>query len=138
MKTLLALLLLLLSLNANAVVRTQKIAAALNAAGGLSITQVAESSNTFVGTNVEWSSGTIHAITLTANKTLTFTGAVAQQSITLIIRQDATGSRIITWPTMRWPAATAPTLTTTANKVDIISVYYDGSDYFGFVGGQNY
>ena len=106
--------------------------------GRLTIKDVVESSNAFTGTNIAWSSGTIHTITLTAPVTLTFTGAIAQQTITLFLKQDATGSRIVTWPTMKWPSATAPTLTTTANKVDIISIYYDGTDYFGFVGGQAY
>lgn len=106
--------------------------------GVLSVKQITESSNTFTGTNVEWSSGTFHAITLTGNKTLTFTGAVAGQSITLAIGQDGTGSRLITWPTIRWGTAGTPVLTTTANKVDFISIRYDGSDYFGFYGGAGF
>jgi hypothetical protein len=77
-------------------------------------------------------------MTLTGNVTLTFANAVAGQSMTLLLTQDATGSRTVTWPTMRWPSGTAPTLTTTPGKMDIISVFYSGTSYFGFVGGQNY
>ena len=110
----------------------------VTAKGALVVQQVTESSNTFTGTNIEWSSGTIHAHTLTGNRTFTFSGAAAGQTITIFLTQDGTGTRTVTWPTIRWPAATAPTLTTTAGKADIISIMYDGSQYWGFVGGQNY
>lgn len=61
--------------------------------------------------------------------------------INLWISQDATGSRTLGWPTtVKWPGATAPTLTTTANKTDIFNIvtYDKGSNWFGFVAGKNY
>ena len=43
--------------------------------------------------------------------------------------QDGTGSRLATWPgTVKWPAGTAPTLTTTAAGSDICSFYWDGTN----------
>jgi hypothetical protein len=61
--------------------------------------------------------------------------------INLWISQDATGSRTLGWPTtVKWPGATAPALTTTANKTDIFNIvtYDKGSNWFGFVAGKNY
>lgn len=52
----------------------------------------------------------------------------------LKIKQDATGSRTITWPaSVDWGTAAAPTLSTAANKVDLITLYYDSSSakYYG-------
>lgn len=50
----------------------------------------------------------------------------------LVVVQDATGSRIITWPdTVKWPSGVAPILSTAAGSIDIISFYYDGTNYFG-------
>ncbi len=87
---------------------------------------------------ITWTNGLVQTITLDNNCTFSYAGAAAGQTITLFIKQDATGSRTVTWPTTSWPSGTAPTLTTTANKTDVITVFYDGTTYFGFTGGLNY
>ena len=88
---------------------------------------------------VDWTLGSVSSITLSGNCTFTFTGGSRGQSMTLLLVQDGVGSRTATWPgNVSWPAATAPTLTTTAGKMDIISFFYDGVKYLGFTGGQNY
>jgi hypothetical protein len=49
----------------------------------------------------------------------------------LKVIQDATGSRAVTWPaSVKWPSGTAPTLSTAANAIDIVTFYYDGTSYF--------
>lgn len=51
--------------------------------------------------------------------------------VTVIIVQDGTGSRTVTWPSnVKWSGGTAPTLTTTANKRDIFQFVWDGSNYY--------
>lgn len=73
--------------------------------------------------------GTVQTITLTGNVTFSaFTSPVAGQSLTLIVKQDATGSRTLT-STMKFAGGTK-TLSTAANSVDIISVFYDGTTYW--------
>jgi hypothetical protein len=88
------------------------------------------------------STSSINYITLTANCTLTFPTAVAGKSFTLALKQDGTGSRTVTWPssgTLSWPGGTAPTLTTTANKIDFFSfVCVDGTHWDGFTAGLNF
>ncbi len=43
------------------------------------------------------------------------------------IKQDATGSRVVTWGSkFKFPGGTAGVLSTTANAVDFMSCYYDG------------
>ncbi|HVX24079.1 MAG TPA: hypothetical protein VG992_01920 [Candidatus Saccharimonadales bacterium] len=83
---------------------------------------------------------TVHYITLTGNCTLTFPTAVAGKSLTLVLLQDATGSRTVTWPgTVKWSGGTAPTLTTTANKTDVFSfMCVDGTNWLGFNAGQSF
>lgn len=83
---------------------------------------------------------TMHRYTLTANCTFTFPTAAAGKSFLLELRQDATGSRTATWPgTVKWPAATAPTLTTTVSKSDFFSfVCLDGTNWQGSTAGLNY
>jgi hypothetical protein len=53
--------------------------------------------------------------------------------------QDATGSRTVTWPSsVKWPASTAPTITSTASKGDKFVFTADGVNWWGSVAGQNY
>jgi len=54
--------------------------------------------------------------------------------MTLVLRQDATGSRTVTWPTITWlGSGLAPILQTTASGVDSIVVFTvdGGSHWFG-------
>jgi hypothetical protein len=80
-----------------------------------------------------------HALTLTGNCTFTFPAAAAGKQFSILLKQDATGSRTITWPSaVRWPGGTAPAITATASKSDIVSFISDGSYWLGCVGPQNY
>jgi hypothetical protein len=55
-------------------------------------------------------------------------------SFTVIVKQDGTGSRTISWPaSVKFPNASTPTLTTTPNKVDILNFITTdgGTTYYG-------
>jgi hypothetical protein len=94
--------------------------------------------NTSTALTVSLTNGTVQILTLTANATITMPTAVAGKSFVLILRQDATGSRTVTWATVNWPAATAPTITSTLSKQDIFSFFSDGTSWYGTTIGQNY
>ena len=80
----------------------------------------------------------LHDITLTANCSITLPTAVAGQSFTVLLRQDGTGSRTVTWASALWASGTAPTLTTTASAVDVlVFICIDGTNWMGFVSGQD-
>lgn len=83
---------------------------------------------------------TVHRLTLDANCTLTFPTAGAGKSFTLVLIQDATGSRTVTWPAeVKWAGGTTPTLTTTAAKKDVFTfLCADGTNWLGFTSGQNF
>jgi hypothetical protein len=40
--------------------------------------------------------------------------------------------------TLKWAGSTAPTATVTADKFDVFSFIFDGTNWYGFVGGLNY
>lgn len=81
---------------------------------------------------IQWSIAQFQSITLTANCTLTFGSAPAGVCIVrLRLVQDATGSRTVTWPAgLKWQQSSAPTLSTTPNAEDFVTLYYNGSAYF--------
>ena len=73
--------------------------------------------------------GNVQKITLNGNLTLNaFASATAGQSLTLIITQDGSGNRTLS-STMKF-AGGVKTLSTGASKVDIMTVFYDGSNYW--------
>lgn len=89
---------------------------------------------------LDLSKGNIHHITMPAgNITIAISNGTAGQVFLVRILQDSSGSRTVTWfTTIKWPAATAPTLTTGANKADTVAFEVTGSNtYDGFVIGQN-
>jgi hypothetical protein len=90
---------------------------------------------------VDWTNSNIQYVTLGGNRTFTFANPLDGARYILVIKQDATGSRTITWPaTVRWGGGTAPTLTTTASKTDYIGFIYNGVDskYDGIALSQNF
>ena len=85
------------------------------------------------GTDViDWRLGNKFFFTFPAgNETLTFTAPTNPCNLVLVIKQDSVGSRIMTFPTIKWAGGSAPTLSTAGNSIDIISLYYDGTSYYG-------
>lgn len=96
--------------------------------------------NTTSTYSINLSSGTLFDLTLTANCTYTFPSSpVSGLQFILMQKQDATGSRTVTWPSnVRWAGGTAPTPTATASRTDVFTFIYEGTYWLGFVGGQNY
>lgn len=83
--------------------------------------------------------GMTQKTTLTADCTFALSGPISGTVYTLVLIQDGTGSRLVTWPgSVTWAGGAAPTLTTGAGKADIIRLLYNGSTYYGSVVGQNY
>ena len=82
--------------------------------------------------------------TLAGNVTFTFSNPPAsgkQGAFTIILTQDGTGSRIVTWPgTVMWASGTTPTLTTAAAGIDVLGFLTvdGGTNWFGFNGGLNF
>ena len=70
-------------------------------------------------------------VTLGANRTLgAGSNAVAGQFVSLLVIQDGTGSRTLSFnAAYEFTADTAPTLTTTANKGDLFVFRYNGSKF---------
>ena len=101
-------------------------------------TETPYSANSSTAITLALTNGTVQIITLTGNATITMPTAVSGKSFTLLLKQDATGSRTVTWSTVSWPSATAPTITSTASKMDKYVFISDGTSWFGATAGQNY
>lgn len=88
---------------------------------------------------------TNYQTTLTGNTTLNLTNVRNGEYGTIIVQQDAVGSRTLTFGTVNGAASThrvvnggggSPTLTATANAIDILSFTYNGSAMYWTVGND--
>lgn len=93
--------------------------------------------------SLDLNNGNIFNVSLNANITVfTITNTPTSSfaaNFTLIFTMDGT-ARTVTWPaSIKWPGGTAPTLTSTNGKVDVFGFLTKdgGTNWFGFVGGQN-
>lgn len=87
---------------------------------------------------IDLSNGSVHHITLDANTTLTFALPTDAETdgwgFDLLVKQDGTGSRTVTWPaSVIWTAGTAPTITATASKTSWVRFLTPdgGTNWFG-------
>jgi hypothetical protein len=93
--------------------------------------------NSGTSDTLDFANGPAHKSTLTGNVTYTFSNPIAGQAYVIKIVQGAS-SYTVTWPAaVKWSAGTAPTITTTNGKIDIVNLYYDGTNYYGSY-SQNY
>lgn len=105
-------------------------------------TEQVATANTGTAYTINLDNGSVQALTLTGNVTFTFPTVTAGRSFLLVLRQDATGGRTVTWPTstnpVRWPGGTAPTITSTASRTDLYAFTADGTRWYGRTIAQNY
>jgi hypothetical protein len=86
--------------------------------------------------SINVANGNVQRLTLTGNWAFPgFASPIAGQSVTIIITQDTTGSRTLTTTgiTARWAGganAGNKALSTAANSVDIVTIFFDGSTYY--------
>ena len=85
------------------------------------------------GGSISWNALTqpVAKVTLGGNRTLgAASGGVAGQFVSLLVIQDGTGSRTLTWNAVfEFASDTAPTLTTTASLGDLFTFRYNGSKW---------
>lgn len=93
---------------------------------------------------VTWSTKAVQTMTLTDNCTVTFSFTNCPVGYyVLILTQDGTGGRTITWSTAtpsttRWLGITgAPILNSTASSVSIATFFFDGTNTYGSLSRVN-
>jgi hypothetical protein len=144
-------------------ISTSKTTGALTVAGGLGVNGDVYASNLntsgaitapiYVSTpqtltdaaNISWVplQGLNASVTLAGNRTLSFSTPPASGAYgTLVVKQDATGGRTLTLPSVAnkilgSSSTTTIGLSVAANAIDIVNFYFDGTNYFWNV-GQGY
>ena len=84
---------------------------------------------------VDCSAASIHTVTLATNTEFNISNLPTGGTVTLIITQDGTGSRTATFGTdgstaVKFPGG-APTLSTGAGDIDVVTIVNDGTNFLG-------
>jgi hypothetical protein len=117
---------------------TGTLAASGGTATNITITNFTESP-VVIGTvttsnTIDLATGTLQTATLTASTECTFTmpTATAGKSFTLLLKQAAaTGLGTAVFTGVKWSGGTAPEITATAGKMDILTFVADGTNWYG-------
>jgi hypothetical protein len=81
--------------------------------------------NSGAALTLDLNNGNTQRFVLTGNCTLTINSPQQGGRYLLVLSQDATGSRTVTWPaSVKWSSGVAPTLSTGANAIDIVTLAY--------------
>jgi hypothetical protein len=91
--------------------------------------------NSGTSTTLYLTTGSVQTVTLNGNCTFTMPTATAGASITLILTQS--GTFTATFTGVLWAGGTAPTITATASKVDVLVFISNGTSWFG-TAAQNF
>ncbi len=86
-------------------------------------------------TTIDFTNGQKQVVTLGASITLSFTDPAGPCNLVLKVVQDGTGGRDVTWPSsVLWPGGSKTALSNSADAVDVVSFYYDGTNYHAQMG----
>jgi hypothetical protein len=89
-----------------------------------------DNGNSSTAKQIDWAKGDRQKLTITGDAcAITFTGAIAGQTLTLRLVEDGSGHTAHTWPTLKWPLGSAGTPTLTASAINLYIFYYDGTNY---------
>ena len=89
-----------------------------------------DNGNTGTSQTIAITNSTLQTYTLNDNCTFTMPTADAGRSFTIFLK-TGTGSFTATFTGVKWPAGSAPTITTTASRMDILTFYSDGTNWYG-------
>ena len=84
---------------------------------------------------IDWNDGSKAHLTLDENTTLTMSPPKGASNLLLTVEQDG-GSNTLEFASSNgdgifWTGQTDPTMTETDGRVDVYTLYYDGSNYYG-------
>jgi len=86
--------------------------------------------NSGTAKTISLASGTFQTVTMTGNCVFTMPATTAGQSFILIVSSGA-GGFTGTFTNVKWPANTAPVLTSSANNWDILTFVSNGTYWYG-------
>lgn len=99
--------------------------------GGQNFSPMVERGDSGALLAIQWNAGNVQSCVLTDDPALSLAGGKSGAMLTLVVRQDATGGRTISWPSgVLWPSSTVVQPTSTAGTVTVYHFLSIGSDKY--------
>jgi hypothetical protein len=100
----------------------------------VSYTAEIDNGNSGAAKTIDWRNGNKQKVTIDNSCTFTFTAPGGPANLLLKVVHNATATVFTeTWPTtpgdVKWPSNITPALTDSSGAIDVVSCYYDGTDY---------
>lgn len=102
-----------------------------------SYTEKTYTANSGTALTLDLANGSSQLITLTGSCTFTMPTPTAGKSFVVQLKTGS-GSFTATFSGVKWAGGTAPTITTTASRLDLFSFFADGTNWYGVTAGQSY
>lgn len=83
-----------------------------------------------ISTDVDWKTGNKQIVNIVGNTALTFQKPPGPTSLQLIIKQDSIGHPVSFPSYLKWPNGSPIPVTQSSEAIDILSLVYDGQDYY--------
>lgn len=98
------------------------------------VTQATALTPSGTGQDIDFNNGNYQLLNLgsaSGNVVLTFSNPASGSAYRIYITQGAT-ARTLTWPAaVKWPQGVAPILSTGNGDIDLVELYYNGTNYYG-------
>ena len=78
---------------------------------------------------IDWKYGNKQTVTIASTTALTFRDPPGPTSLQLIIKQDEIGHTVAFPSYLKWPNGNEPSVTSSAEAIDVLSLLYDGQTY---------
>lgn len=101
--------------------------------GGVAESAVFSNGNSGTSKALNLDNGNLQSLTITGAVTIALTTPTHPGKFTVIITQDGTG-HVYSISGVKFPGGTAPSYSTAASKIDVISLIYDGTNWYGMGG----
>ncbi len=102
-----------------------------------SYTEKPYTANSGTALTLDLANGSSQLITLTGSCTFTMPTPTAGKSFVVQLKTGS-GSFTAIFSGVKWAGGTAPTITTTASRLDLFSFFADGTNWYGVTAGQSY
>lgn len=82
---------------------------------------------------VDANTASVHTVLLEHNATFTISNMTTGQSVSIIATQDSTGNRTGTFTNVKFPTGVTTSLSTGSNDIDVVNIFYDGTNLLGTI-----
>ena len=111
-----------------AIAQSSRFESVVDFQGGIKEEITSKTSSTTI--TIDPANSSVQTVTLGHSTTFSMSNFETGQSVTLIITQDGSGSRTGAFTSVKFPGG-APTLSTGAGDIDVVTILYDGTNYLG-------